>query len=155
MLCQSSLQASNRENLWGEDYGKEEKSPVVTILKPIQARSNMPEVPTFSVVWLMTTGWHCSLFVVYEWKRAGVNIRDNRGNQWPITCQNSRLLKTLHCFQLLLLFSSLEELKLISEAEYNGTFYGQKQDDSKLVSCKHLMIRCMFEMWFTLNAANL
>lgn len=49
------------------------KRPVVPMTKPIQARNNLPEVPTFSatqLVWLLTRGWHCSLGVFYKWKLA-------------------------------------------------------------------------------------
>ena len=45
------------------------KSPVVPILRTIQARSDMSEVPKFSatqLVWLMTTDRYCPLFVVYQ-----------------------------------------------------------------------------------------
>lgn len=71
------------------------KSPAVPMLKLFQARSNSPEIPTFSVtllVGLMIIILQCSFFFffvsnVYKWKLALV-----KSSQKPITCQNHCLL---------------------------------------------------------------
>lgn len=85
------------------------KNPVVPIMKSIQARSNLPEVPTFSAaqfVWMLTTGWHCSLGVVFKCKLVVVK-RDTKSNQYPITCQKPYCVSSCCCFSSKVIWGNL------------------------------------------------